>query len=140
MSRMPSRPVLAATHRVSIVVDRVRADLTHDWTVPEMAAVIGVSSSQLRRLFADQLGATPRQRLCNLRLEAAARLLADPGIRIKEVQMRVGISDASHFCRDFRERFGVSPSEYRESMLHLLRTDTTDSDARWRQQKNDSAH
>ncbi len=134
----PPRP--AAIHRLSIVIDRVRTDLSHAWTVSEMAAVIGVSSSQLRRLFAHHFGATPRQRLCNLRLEAAARLLADPGIRIKEIQLRVGIADASHFCRDFRERFGVSPSEYRESLMHCLRTDTTDSDARWRLQKNDSAH
>ncbi|MFM8533529.1 MAG: helix-turn-helix transcriptional regulator [Acidimicrobiia bacterium] len=105
-----------------------------------MAALIGISASQLRRLFMHHFGATPRQRLCNLRLEAAARLLADPSMRIKEIQLRVGIADASHFCRDFRQRFGVSPSEYRESLLHLLRTDTTDSDARRRQEMEDSAH
>jgi transcriptional regulator GlxA family with amidase domain len=137
---MPARPLPAAIHRVSIVIDRVRADLAHAWTVSEMAAVIGVSDGQLRRLFMQHLGATPRQRLCGLRLEAAARLLADPSMRVKEVQVRVGIADASHFCRDFRDRFGVSPSEYRESLLHLQRTDSTDTDARWGQEKNDSAH
>lgn len=134
-----SRP-LSSVHRVSIVIDRVRVDLAHAWTVTEMAAVIGVSSSQLRRLFIQIVGATPRQRLCGLRLEAAARLLADPSIRVKEIMVRVGIADPSHFCRDFRERFGVSPSEYRESLLALPRTDTTDSDARWSLEKNDSAH
>lgn len=133
-------PSAAAIHRVSIVIDRVRADLSHAWTVAEMAAIIGVSESQLRRLFIESFGATPRQRLCCLRLEAAARLLAEPSMRVKEIQMRVGIADASHFCRDFRERFGASPSEYRESLLRYLRTDTTDSDARWRLEKKDSAH
>lgn len=137
---MTARPVPAAIHRVSIVIDRVRADLARAWTVPEMAAVIGVSSGQLRRLFKQNFGATPRQRLCGLRLEAAARLLADPGMRVKEIQVRVGIADASHFCRDFRDRFGVSPTEYRESLLKCLRTDTTDSDARSSPRMNDSAH
>ncbi|HWI18214.1 MAG TPA: AraC family transcriptional regulator [Vicinamibacterales bacterium] len=137
---MTASPVPAAIHRVSIVIDRVRADLAHAWTVPEMAAVIGVSSGQLRRLFMQNFGATPRLRLCALRLEAAARLLADPGMRVKEIRERVGIADASHFCRDFRARFGMSPTEYRESLLPCLRTDTTDNDARWRQEKNDSAH
>jgi AraC-like DNA-binding protein len=137
---MTARPLPAAIHRVSIVIDRVRADLAHAWTVSEMAAVIGISSGQLRRLFMQSFGATPRQRLCCLRLEAAARLLADPGMRVKEIQARVGIADASHFCRDFRERFGVSPTEYRESLLQCLRTDTTDSDARSSLRMNDSAH
>ena len=58
-------------------------------------------------------GATPRQLLCNMRLQAAARLLRDPGIRIKEIQARVGVADASHFCRDFRDRFGMSPTDTR---------------------------
>jgi len=135
-----SDTALPAIHRVSIVIDRVRIDLAHDWTVAEMAAVIGVSSGQLRRLFMQNYGATPRQRLCSLRLEAAARLLAEPGTRIKEIQARVGIADASHFCRDFRNRFGMSPTEYRESVLQCLRTDTTDSDARLGLEMNDSAY
>lgn len=137
---MPLRAQPAAIHRLSIVIDRVRTDLAHNWTVAEMAAVIGISSGQLRRLFAHHFGASPRQRLCNLRLEAAARLLADPGMRVKEIRERVGIADASHFCRDFRDRFGASPTEYRESLLPCLRTDTIDTDARWRQENDDSAH
>jgi transcriptional regulator GlxA family with amidase domain len=137
---MRDRFSLADVHRVSIVVDRVRISLAHDWTVSEMAAVIGVSASQLRRLFMRNLGATPRQRLCSLRLEAAARLLQDPGLRIKEIQTRVGIADASHFCRDFRERFGASPTAYRESLLNCARPDSLDDDARSGLQKIDSAH
>jgi AraC-like DNA-binding protein len=99
-------------------------DLQRPWTVGEMGAILGVSGAQLRRLCARGVGATPRQLLCNMRLQAAALLLHDPAIRIKEIQARVGIADASHFCRDFRERFGVSPSEYRYQ--HLARTDSVD--------------
>lgn len=99
--------------RVLALARAVADDLVRPWTVPEMASVLGISASQLRRVVMDAAGATPRQWLCNLRLEQAARLLADPGLRIKEIQSRVGIPDASHFARDFRDRFGTSPSEYR---------------------------
>jgi len=101
------------TLRLAAVVRAIEADLEHEWTVPEMAAVLGISAGQLRRVVKDTEGATPRQWLCNLRLERAARLLADTSLRIKEIQTRVGIADASHFARDFRDRFGASPSEYR---------------------------
>lgn len=116
---MPATRRSDTAMRVAAVVRAIEADLSREWTVAEMAAVLGVSDGQLRRLVAEGVGATPRHLLCNARLQAAARLLADPAIRIKEVRARVGIADASHFCRDFHDRYGMSPSEYRLScQLH----------------------
>ena len=112
--------------RVSMLVRAIRADLPRAWTVTEMAAVLGVSATQLRRICARHLGATPRQLLCNARLQAAALLLRDPAMRVKEIQARVGIADASHFCRDFRDRYGVSPTEYRYQ-TSMARTDSHDT-------------
>jgi AraC-like DNA-binding protein len=111
--------------RVAVLMRALRTDLQRAWTVTEMAALLGVSGAQLRRLCTRAVGATPRQLLCDMRLQAAALLLQDPSIRVKEIQARVGIADASHFCRDFRDRFGVSPTEYR--CQQARRTDLTDS-------------
>jgi len=108
--------------RVAAVIRALEADLGRPWTVSQMAALAGVSDAQLRRLFARAMNASPLQVLCNLRLQAAARLLEDPSIRVKEIQARVGFADASHFSRDFRCRFGVSPIEYR-----MQRAGSTDS-------------
>jgi transcriptional regulator GlxA family with amidase domain len=118
------------------MVRAIEGDLRRDWTVSDMAAVLGVSASQLRRLVFQALGASPRQVLCNVRLETAARLLVDPAVRIKEIQARVGIADASTFCRDFRDRFGVSPSEYRYR-LQASRTNSIDNHARSGQETTD---
>jgi len=102
-----------ADPRVGVVIRAIEADLARTWTASRMAALIGVSDAQLRRVFARAMRASPLQVLCNLRLQAAARLLEDPSIRVKEIQVRVGFADPSHFSRDFRLRFGVSPTEYR---------------------------
>lgn len=112
--------------RIGALMRAVRGDLQRPWSVAEMAAVLGVSDAQLRRLCARAVGASPRQLLCNLRLQSAAVLLRNPSMRVKEIQARVGIADASHFCRDFRNRFGVSPSEYRYQLAHP-RTDSVDA-------------
>ena len=112
--------------RVGMLMGAIRADLPRAWTVSQMAAILGVSDTQLRRICARQLGATPRQLLCGIRLQAAALLLRDPGLRVKEIQAKVGITDASHFCRDFRDRFGVSPTEYRYQFTRVA-TDSVDS-------------
>ncbi len=108
--------------RIAVVIRAIEADLPREWSGSRMGAVLGVSSSQLRRLFAEGIGATPRHLLCDLRLRAAARLLADPATRIKDIQALVGIADPSHFARDFRCRFGMSPSEFR---FQLARANTT---------------
>jgi AraC-like DNA-binding protein len=112
--------------RIAALMRALEADLQRDWSVADMAAVLGVSDAQLRRLCGRVLGASPRQLLCNLRLQSAAVLLRDPAMRVKEIQARVGIADASHFCRDFRERFGVSPTEYRYQ-LTFARADSVDT-------------
>lgn len=123
--------------RVLALARAVESNLVRAWTVPEMAALLGISAGQLRRVVKHSAGATPRDWLCNLRLEQAARLLANPSLRIKEVQSRVGFSDPSHFARDFRDRFGMCPTEFR---WHALSTgDSLDRDARWGQQMDDSA-
>ena len=111
-----------ADYRAAMVIRLLERDLARAWTVAQMAALVGVSDAHLRRLFARAMGASPLQVLCDLRLQAAARLLEDPSIRVKEIQARVGFADASHFSRDFRCRFGVSPIEYR-----MQRAGSTDS-------------
>jgi len=117
------RPDKAGT-RIAALMRAIQLDLCRAWNVAKMAAVLGVSDAQLRRLCVRAVGATPRQLLCNMRLQAAAVLLQNPAIRVKEIQARVGIADASHFCRDFRDRFGVSPTEYR---YQHSRTDSRDT-------------
>jgi AraC-like DNA-binding protein len=106
---MPRQRRTDAAERLTIVIDRVRADLARRWTVTDMASILGVTSGQLRRLLADEGHPPPRRLLTELRLSTAAALLSDPGVRVKEVAARIGIADGSHFCRAFKRRYGLSP-------------------------------
>ncbi len=53
--------------------------------------------------------------LKDLRLEKARELLEDENnfLQIQEIRIKVGISHDSHFTRDFKEKFGLTPTEYR---------------------------
>jgi len=49
----------------------------------------------------------------NLRLERAQQMLArSPEISLTEVALEAGFYDLPHFDKAFRERYGVSPSEF----------------------------
>jgi AraC-like DNA-binding protein len=74
-----------------------------------LAARLGISIRQLQRLFARQIGRSPRAWLREERMQAAHRLL-HRSTTIKEVAMSLSFRQESHFSRDFRSHFGYTPS------------------------------
>jgi AraC-like DNA-binding protein len=48
-----------------------------------------------------------------LRLEKAGQLLEGLSLTIKQIRLEVGYQDHSHFFRDFKKHFGMTPSQYR---------------------------
>lgn len=86
-----------------------------------MAQLLGITGSQLRRLCAKTIRISPSQLLRKIRYDAAATLLENPQLRVKEVLARVGIRDGSHFCRDFRKRYGMSPLLYQSQYFRIMR-------------------
>ena len=79
-----------------------------------LAARLGISIRQLQRLFARQLGCSPRAWLREERMQAAHRLLLRAST-IKEVALALSFRQESHFSRDFRSRFGYTPSAVQKS-------------------------
>ena len=50
-------------------------------------------------------------------MQQAATLLTTTFLSVKEIVRRVGLTDESHFVRDFKRLYGMTPSEYRNSAL-----------------------
>jgi AraC-like DNA-binding protein len=86
-------------------------------SVSGIAAQLNISNSSLTRALRSQ-GLSPMRYAWSLRLEHAARLLVNaPGgaIRIREVAYQCGFTDAAHFSRAFKDRYGMTPREYAAS-------------------------
>ena len=80
-----------------------------------LAAELGLSASQIHRVFKNE-PLTPAQYIWERRLDAASRDLLEPrlaGRSVAEIAFGRGFSDAAHFSRAFRDRFGCSPREWR---------------------------
>ena len=78
-----------------------------------MADFAGISSRQLNRLFAEQMGTTYLAAYLRIRLAEANRLLKQSSLSISEIGFATGFSSASHFSRAYREAFNSSPSGLR---------------------------
>lgn len=99
--------------RVRQVIDLLSEDLGRNIDIEALAKSVNLSSSRLRHLFKDETGLTPAQYLKRLRLERARELIDGSFLRLKEVMPQVGISDESHFVRDFKKKHGLPPIKYR---------------------------
>lgn len=82
-------------------------------SVEGIAAAVGVSPSQLRRLFQAGCGMSPRRRLNEMRLDRAAQLLATEKITVAETAARCGFADARYFARVCRQRRHCTPQQLR---------------------------
>ncbi len=79
-----------------------------------MAEHFGVSPRYVQMIFA-RANTSVSAHLLERRLQAVAeRLRHEHHLRIGDIALEAGFSDLSHFCRRFRERFGVSARQYRQ--------------------------
>ena len=103
--------------RVKRVIERMQGDPSRTFSLGEMAQSVNLSPPYFCYLFKTVTGVPPAKYLKTLRMQQAATLLTTTFLSVKEIVSRVGFSDESHFVRDFKRLYGVTPSEYRNGVL-----------------------
>jgi len=82
-------------------------------TEADLGAQLAISPRHLRRLFVENLGATPGQLAQSRRAHFARRLLDDTDLSITDVGCASGFGSLGQFNRACREVFGATPRELR---------------------------
>jgi transcriptional regulator GlxA family with amidase domain len=106
--------------RILHLKKQIVLDLQRNRTLNKLAKESNVAKSQLTKLFQAELNISPVQYIRNLRLEKACQFLETTFLRVKEGMFIVGINDQSHFVRDFKEKYGLTPTEYRNRYYEKL--------------------
>ena len=85
--------------------------------VNSLAESLKISRGQLYKKLKEFRNMTPVEYLRNQRLERAATLLSEsPEMTVQEVMLQVGMPDAANFYRRFKEKYGMSPNQYKLRM------------------------
>ena len=79
----------------------------------DMAEAMGMSMKPFFQKVREITGKTPAEVVRDLRLKHACILLQRTNINMSELASHVGFATGEHFINLFKERFGISPSEYR---------------------------
>lgn len=103
--------------RIKIALQFVDDTCCHQVRVSDVACKLRLSRSYFERLFRRETGETFGAWLREVRLRRATALLSDHIVQIKEVAYLCGYQSAPSFTREFKRRFGISPSEFRRATL-----------------------
>jgi AraC family transcriptional regulator, L-rhamnose operon transcriptional activator RhaR len=94
----------------------IHSDYHHPLRVKDMAAKMGIGERQFQRIFHMQTNMTFKDYLQGVRINNASRLLVNTNRKVIDIAASVGYRDLQYFNKLFKEKNGMSPSEYRRQM------------------------
>ena len=103
--------------RVRLAITLMEDELRRELSLAELARAVYLSPSRFQHLFKAETGTTPVLYLRRLRLEHAKGLLETSLLPIKQIMRCVGFKDRSHFEREFKKLYGLTPTQYRATAL-----------------------
>lgn len=112
---LPPSVTEVGNEKVRRAILLIEQNLSEPLEVTEIASRVSLSRRQLERLFAAELGMSPRAFTKRFRLNHALWLLTNTTRRVTEIAQECGFSDASHFSRQFRAEYGATPLEARRA-------------------------
>lgn len=83
-------------------------------TISEMAKINAINSNQLMECFKYTYGMTLGEYIKKVRMAKAESLLVETDIKIADISLMVGYSNASKFSEAFKRIYGTSPIKYRK--------------------------
>ena len=111
--RLPAPRSMSAEFRFQQLISKMPDTEFINHTPEELARLCGCSPRHFSRLFQHHFGTSARERQSELRLLKAKRLLAESGEKIIQVALECGYRNVSLFNSMFKERFDMTPSEFR---------------------------
>ena len=94
----------------------VQNHITEKLTVPVVAENIGVSASYLTALFHKHLQLSPGEYIRRIKLQQSKQLIREGKMNFTEVSEALCYSTVHHFSRQFKQMFGMTPTEYAKSV------------------------
>ena len=103
--------------RVRELIELMDGGLSGALSMDELAPRLGLSASRLSHVFKAETGTSSGHYLKTVCIHKAQELLETTHLSVKEIMVRVGVNDQSHFVRDFKNVCGCTPVRYRTRYL-----------------------
>ena len=94
----------------------VSAHIREKLSVPVVARQVDVSPSYLTALFHKTLQISPGEYIRRIKLQESKQMIRENNLNFTEIAAALQYSTVHHFSRQFKEKFGITPTEYAKSV------------------------
>lgn len=115
--RAYSDPMAAYSKKVQLTIRYIEKHYQEDLTIESIGGALSISGDHLRHRFKEETGRTVTDFLTGYRMEKAKELLAINDYKVYEISEMVGYKTSQYFSQVFKKWSGVTPQEYRESVV-----------------------
>lgn len=100
--------------RIHTIIHYLHAHPKQMPEIKELAELVQLSDSHLRKLFIKQTGQAPLHFVHSIKIEQAKKLLATSVKPISQISYELGIENANYFSRMFKIKTNLTPLQYRQ--------------------------
>lgn len=86
------------------------------WTINRLCHQVNLSPSHFQRLYKQTFGTTCIADVISCKLQFAKTSLMATSDTIRDIAVQCGYDNEEHFMRQFKQEFGMTPTEYRLTM------------------------
>ena len=104
------------SHIASLVKTRLDASANQIFSLEDIAKDLFISKTEIIRYFKKAYNTTPYQYLLNIKINHAKIMLENGTYTIVEISNQLAFSNPYHFSKIFKQKTGLSPSEYRKKI------------------------
>lgn len=102
-------------HVLNRIKDKITSSMSEDLSLSDLAQEAGLSDYHFARMFKQSIGLAPHQFVMQCRLNQAAQLLKHSALSIIDISISCGFNSASHFAQQFKAKYKLTPSQFRNS-------------------------
>jgi len=103
--------------QVGRVLAAIHGEPERDWTVADLASLMGVSRSGFAAKFTPIVGVTPVRYVTQIRMHQARQWITRDRMRIADAGRRLGYESEASFSRAFKRVIGVAPARIRHAAV-----------------------
>ena len=115
----PKKAITIIKHRIAIkkTIEILEAKMQDLPTLAELGSLSGLSRTYFSQVFKETTGMKLQEYITEVRLKKAKNLLSNIDLKIKEVAYETGFKDPNYFCRTFKRKMGLNPTNWRVKKL-----------------------
>ena len=100
--------------KIAFVIQTMNRGYEKSYSLDEYAKMCNMSKFHFLRIFRSITGLSPIEYRNKIRLDHAKEMLEDGNLSIVEIGRRVGYPCNAYFCDAFKNKMGISPTQYRK--------------------------